>query len=67
MPQPKKKTSRSQRGHRRSHDAVSTAAVVTCAKTGELHRPHRAYKGVDGAYYYKGKAVTAPTPTKEDK
>ncbi len=58
MPTPKKKTSRSRRDMRRSHDALSTPAMAT-ASTGELVRPHRAYKGADGAYYYKGQQISA--------
>ncbi|MBK9322504.1 MAG: 50S ribosomal protein L32 [Bdellovibrionaceae bacterium] len=59
MPTPKKKTSRSRRDMRRSHDSLTTAAVATDKKTGELVRPHRAMKASDGAYYYKGKQISA--------
>lgn len=59
MPTPKKKTSRSRRGMRRSHDAMSTPAMAIDKKSGELVRPHRAHKGADGAYYYKGKQISA--------
>ncbi|MBX3040985.1 MAG: 50S ribosomal protein L32 [Bdellovibrionaceae bacterium] len=59
MPTPKKKTSRSRRDMRRSHDAVVAPAMATDKKTGELVRPHRAHKGADGAYYYKGKQISA--------
>lgn len=59
MPTPKKKTSRSRRNMRRSHDHLEAAAVATDKKTGELVRPHRAQKGADGAYYYKGKQISA--------
>ena len=59
MPTPKKKTSRSRRDMRRSHDGLSEAAVAVDNKTKELIRPHRAYKGSDGALYYKGKQITA--------
>lgn len=58
MPTPKKKTSRSRRDMRRSHDAVVAPAVSVEKKTGALIRPHRAYKGEDGALYYKGKQLT---------
>ena len=44
---------------RRSHDGLSTPAVALDKKTGELVRPHRASKGADGAYYYKGKQISA--------
>ncbi len=59
MPTPKKKTSRSKRGMRRSHDAISAPAIAIDKKSGELVRPHRAFKGADGAYYYKGKQISA--------
>lgn len=59
MPTPKKKTSRSRRDMRRSHDGLSVPAMAIDKKTGELVRPHRAFKGADGALYYKGKQITA--------
>ncbi len=59
MPTPKKKTSRSRRDQRRSHDGISAPAVAVEKKTGELVRPHRAHKASDGAYYYKGKQISA--------
>ncbi len=59
MPTPKKKTSRSRRNMRRSHDALEMPALALEKKSGELVRPHRAYKGTDGAYYYKGKQISA--------
>ena len=60
MPTPKKKTSRSKRDMRRSHDGIrETGGVAVDKKTGELVRPHRANKASDGAYYYKGKQISA--------
>lgn len=59
MPTPKKKTSRSKRGMRRSHDSISAPAMAIDKKSGELVRPHRAHKGADGAFYYKGKQISA--------
>lgn len=59
MPTPKKKTSRSRRNMRRSHDHLEVPAMAIEKKTGELVRPHRAHKGTDGAYYYKGKQISA--------
>ena len=44
---------------RRSHDGLSEAGVAVDKKTGELVRPHRANKASDGAYYYKGKQISA--------
>jgi large subunit ribosomal protein L32 len=59
MPTPKKKTSRSRRNMRRSHDGLSVPGISVDKKTKELIRPHRAHKGADGALYYKGKQITA--------
>ena len=59
MPTPKKKTSRSRRDMRRSHDGLTAPAVAIDKKTKELVRPHRAVKSADGAYYYKGKQISA--------
>lgn len=59
MPTPKKKTSRSRRDMRRSHDGLTSAARSIDPKTKELVRPHRAMKGADGAYYYNGKQISA--------
>lgn len=59
MPTPKKKTSRSRRDMRRSHDALSVPAIAIDKKSKELVRPHRALKAADGAYYYKGQQISA--------
>jgi large subunit ribosomal protein L32 len=61
MPTPKKKTSRSRRDMRRSHDAICAPAVAIDKKTKELVRPHVAHQGADGALYYKGKQISAAT------
>ncbi len=58
MPTPKKKTSRSRRDMRRSHDGLEMPAISVDQKTKELMRPHRAYKGTDGAYYFKGQQIS---------
>lgn len=59
MPTPKKKTSRSRRDMRRSHDALETPSVATCANCGALIRPHHVCASCG---YYKGReVVTAPT------
>ena len=60
MASPKTRITRSRRGMRRAHDALSRKPVQTCPTTGELMRPHRAYQAQDGSIYYKGKPITAP-------
>ncbi len=65
MPTPKKKTSRSKRDMRRSHDHLETTQSATCPTTGLLHLPHRAVKAEDGAYYFKGKKISASSKTSE--
>lgn len=64
MPTPKKKTSRSRRDMRRSHDALSTPAMGFDKKMGEFHTSHHAYKSSDGAFYYRGKEII-PAKTKK--
>lgn len=44
---------------RRSHDGLDTPAMAIDKKSGELVRPHRAFKAADGALYYKGKQISA--------
>ncbi|MBU1003612.1 MAG: 50S ribosomal protein L32 [Proteobacteria bacterium] len=53
MAVPKKKTSKSRRGMRRSHDHVAVPTVIFC-ECGEPTRPHRVCTSC-GAY--KGKQV----------
>ncbi len=59
MPTPKKKTSKSRRDMRRSHDGLAAPAMAVDKKSGELVRPHVAFKAADGALYYKGKQISA--------
>ncbi len=59
MPTPKKKTSKSRRDMRRSHDGLAMPATAIDKKSGELVRPHVAFKAADGAMYYKGKQISA--------
>ncbi len=40
MAVPKSKITRSRRGMRRSHDALTPAAYAECSNCGELKRPH---------------------------
>ncbi len=60
MPTPKKKTSRSKKGMRRSHDGLEMPSMAYDKKLREYVRPHNAFKAADGAYYYNGKQIIAP-------
>lgn len=53
MAVPKKKTSKSKRNMRRSHDAIKALNIVENKSTGEFQLPHHVSK--DG--YYNGKQV----------
>jgi large subunit ribosomal protein L32 len=57
MAVPRTKVSRSKRGMRRSHDALSAATYVEDKNTGELHRPHHLdlKTGI-----YKGQQILKP-------
>jgi len=57
----KSKKSRSKRGMRRAHDALSNSCISTDMETGERHLRH--HVSPDG--YYRGREVIA-TPVKED-
>jgi large subunit ribosomal protein L32 len=54
MAVPKRKTSKSKRDMRRSHDALKKTNPVEDKTTGELKRPH--HVSSDG--YYNGRQVT---------
>jgi len=58
----KSRKSRSRRGMRRSHDALTGPTLSTDPTTGELHRRH--HVTADG--YYKGKQVVAQAVEVED-
>jgi large subunit ribosomal protein L32 len=60
----KSKKSRSTRGMRRSHNALTGAALSVDSATGETHRRHQI--SPDG--YYKGRQVIVKNPaTEKDK
>jgi large subunit ribosomal protein L32 len=40
MPTPKKKTSRSRRNMRRSHDGLTAKTVMSCPNCGAIKQPH---------------------------
>lgn len=56
MAVPKKKTSPSRRGMRRSHEALTVTASQDCANCGELKRPHHICSHCG---HYDGREVTA--------
>lgn len=56
MPTPKKKTTRSKRDMRRSHDALDRVTVHNCPNCGALFKPHHICLSCG---YYKGKEVVA--------
>jgi large subunit ribosomal protein L32 len=59
----KSKKSRSTRGMRRAHDALSAPALSIDAATGETHRRH--HVSPDG--YYKGRQViVVSSPSEEE-
>jgi large subunit ribosomal protein L32 len=49
----KSKKSRSRRGHRRAHDALTNPALSIDSTTGETHRRHH----ITASGYYRGKQV----------
>jgi len=54
MPTPKKKTSRSVRNQRRSHDALKTSAVGSCPNCAAIKLPHHVCASCG---YYDGREV----------
>ena len=54
MAVPKKKTSKSKRNMRRSHDSLKQQAYVEDETTGEFHRPHHVDMKTG---FYKGRQV----------
>jgi large subunit ribosomal protein L32 len=56
MAVPKKKTSQSRMGMRRSHHALTTPAYAECGNCGELKRPHHVCSHCG---HYDGREVVA--------
>jgi len=54
MAVPKKKTSRTRRDKRRTHDALKLPVLSVCSKCGEAKRPHHI---CDNCGTYDGKQV----------
>ena len=62
MATPKKKTSKSRRDMRRSHDALKANAYQVCPNCGELKRPHNVCPKCG---QYDGKEIVAQKADKE--
>lgn len=56
MAVPKRKTSPSRRGMRRSHDALKAEAFHECSNCGELKRPHNLCPSCG---HYNGREIIA--------
>lgn len=56
MAVPKKRTSKSAKGQRRSHDALKAVTTGLCSNCNQPVRPHRACTNCG---YYNGKKVLA--------
>jgi large subunit ribosomal protein L32 len=54
MAQPKRKTSKSKKRKRRTHDSLSTPNLVKCSNCGDLILPHRVCPECG---YYKGREI----------
>ena len=54
MAVPKRKTSKSKRDMRRSHDALKSSARVECPNCGEFKRPHHV---CEACGYYREREV----------
>lgn len=60
MAHPKRRTGKSRRDKRRSHDKAALPALAICPVTGEYHIYHRAHWH-EGKLYYRGKVVIDKT------
>jgi len=56
MAHPKRKTSKTRRDKRRTHDNLKLPTLSKCPTTGTVHRRHTAYE-FEGSLYYNGKLV----------
>lgn len=54
MATPKRKISRSQRGNRRSHQALARTQLVRCTHCGSMIRPHTICKACG---HYRGRQI----------
>ena len=58
MATPKKKTSKSKRDMRRSHEALTPNAMCECPNCGEMMRPHHVCEAC--GYYNKREVIAQP-------
>ena len=56
MPTPKKRTTRSKRDMRRSHDFLVAPTIINCSNCGSIVKPHYVCASCG---YYKGKEIVA--------
>ena len=63
MPVPKKKTSRSKRNMRRSHDGLTAVTTITCKNCDSPMRPHRVCPSCG---QYRGKQIVEIAQNTED-
>ncbi|MGB0356952.1 MAG: 50S ribosomal protein L32 [Cytophagales bacterium] len=56
MPTPKRKTSKSRRNKRRTHQKLTPPHMLICPTTGVAHRPHVQYSH-GGHQYYQGRRL----------
>ncbi len=54
MPVPKRRTSKSRRDKRRTHDSLTAPTWMNCSNCGETNRPHQVCPKCG---FYKGKKV----------
>lgn len=67
MAHPKSRISKQRKRKRRTHYKATAPILTTCQTTGELHRPHRAYRDSEGNLYYNGNLIVkAPEAFVED-
>ena len=64
MAVPKKKVSKSRRGNRRSHDALSFRTIVECSNCGAEKLPHQVCPSCG---FYNKKKIVSLTKSIEDK
>lgn len=67
MAHPKSRISKQRKRKRRTHYKATAPTLTTCQTTGEIHRPHTAYKDGEGNLFYNGKMIVkAPELFEED-